>query len=353
MTRLGLGFVAAIATLPPLSGVASAQILTQPPEAAGALPDLLGGAVPPVPYQPVSDPEHAIGRWSLLPDPREGPASGAEAANPPGASDAAKGRADHPEFGPYRLSTFQHQAGTVGWEMIGLTAALTATRFKDITKGGSAFHFKSEGWFGRKTESLGMDKIHHGWKTYVIADVLHSLVAHRTGNARGSAYTGSLLALGLLTYAEVLDGFTARTGFSNEDMVSHLAGAGLSLFRNTVPGLREKIDFRMAIGTQGLGKDLRLVDQLSDRKYLLATQLSGFRRFEASPLRFVELHLGYYGRGFSMTERSAGDPLRRRIFVGVGFNVQQLFSARPRSAVERLAKGAFDYIQLPYTSVRN
>lgn len=254
---------------------------------------------------------------------------------------------------PYRLPTFGRQAGAVGWELAAITAAVTATRVKDVTKGGSHFHFKSEGWFGRNTETLGMDKMHHGWKSYFMTDILQTLIEERTGDRRGAAYTSALLGLGVMAYAEVLDEFTARTGFSNEDMAIHVAGAGLSLVRNIVPGLREKIDFRMEMKPTGKGDDLHLINQLAQRKYLLAAQLSGFRALEESPWRFVELHVGYYGRGFTEIERARGDPLRRKLFVGIGFNVQQLFSARPGSRVERIAKGAFDYIQLPYTSLRN
>jgi hypothetical protein len=258
---------------------------------------------------------------------------------------------DAPE--PYRLRTFGKQAASVGWELAGITAAITATRVKDVTKGGASFRFKDEGWFGRDTESLGMDKLHHAWKTYVLTDVLQSMIENRTGDRKGAAYTSALLGLGVMTYAEVLDGFTARTGFSNEDTVVHVAGAALSVVRNAVPGLREKIDFRMQFKPAARGDDLRLVNQLAQRKYLIATQLSGFKTLERTPWRFVELHAGYYARGFTEVERARGDPLRRKIFVGVGLNIQQLFARNPRSRVERLAKGAFDYVQLPYTSVHN
>lgn len=254
---------------------------------------------------------------------------------------------------PYSLSRFGDDAGEVGWEMAGIVAAVTATRFKDVTKGGAPFRFKKEGFFGKNTESLGMDKLHHAWKTYVMADVLQGIIEKRTGDNKSAAYSAALLSLGVMTYAEVLDGFTRRTGFSKEDFVIHFAGAGFALTRNAVPGLRQKLDFRTQINPSGLGKDLRLVDQLGERRFLFAAQLSGWKKFEDTPWRFVELHGGYYARGFTDAQRARGDPLRRRLYVGVGFNVQQLFERKPKSFVGRVARGAFDYIQLPYTSVNN
>jgi hypothetical protein len=253
----------------------------------------------------------------------------------------------------YGAKTFFRQTGKVGWELAGLTAAITATRFKDVTSGGSKFHVKDEGWFGKNTKSLGMDKMHHAWKTYVFTDVLQSIIANRTGDQRGAATTSAILGLGVMTYAELMDGFTKRTGFSNEDMAVHAFGAGLSLLRNTTPGLRDKIDFRMEIQPEGFTKNLSLVDQLNDRKYLVAVQLSGFKKLERSPFRFVELHAGYYARGFTDSARARGEPLERHPYVGIGFNVQQLFAKKPKSRVETLAKGVFDYVQLPYTSLHN
>ncbi len=254
---------------------------------------------------------------------------------------------------PYRLSTFGRDTGKVGWEVGGIAAAMTATRFKDITKGGASFRFKEEGFFGKDTQSLGMDKLHHAWKTYVIADVLQGLIEERTGDRRSAAYSAAAISFGLLAYGEVLDGFTRRTGFSNEDMVAHAAGAGFALARNAIPGLRQKLDFREQINPSGFGKDLRLVDQLGERKFLFAAQLSGWERFEDTPWRFLEFHAGYYARGFTDAQRARGDPLRRKLFIGIGFNVQQLFKRKPKSLVQRVARGAFDYIQLPYTAIHN
>jgi Predicted periplasmic lipoprotein (DUF2279) len=263
---------------------------------------------------------------------------------------SAEEGADYETPKPYDLATFGHQAGSVKLEIVLATAAITATRYKDITKGGGDFYFKSEGWFGKSTKSLGMDKVHHAYKTYVLTDVLQSIISNRLGDGNGPTYTATILGLGLMTYAEVLDGFTKRTGFSNEDMIAHAAGASISLLRNTVPGVREKLDFRMLANPSSFGKRTRLIEQLGHRKYLLAVQLSGFEALKRTPWRFAELHAGYYARGFTEEERARGAPLRRKLYVGIGINVQQFFAAKPRSRVERIAKGILDYLQLPYTA---
>jgi hypothetical protein len=195
-----------------------------------------------------------------------------------------------------------------------------------------------------------MDKLHHGWKNYVHFDVLQSLIGNRTGD-KSAAITSAGLGLGMMTYAEVLDGSTKRTGHSREDMAKHGVGAGVSLIRNIVPDMREKSDLYMELKPKAFGGDLQLNNQLAQREYLGAVQLSGFKGMEGSPLRFAKLHFGYYGQGFTDVEKLRGDAIRRKLFIGIGFNVQQLFSKKPRSRIDRWTRGAFDYFQVPYLSV--
>ncbi len=251
----------------------------------------------------------------------------------------------------YGLDTLKSHAGTVKWQLLGLGAAISATRINKLAKHGGGFRFRDEGWFGRSTDSLGMDKVHHAFKTYVMTDVLQSIIARKTGNGRGAAYSGALFGLGMMTYGELFDGFTKGHGFSNQDMTVHLFGAGLSMARNAVPGLSDKLDFRMLADSAFRGQDLRLKDQLADRKYLLAWKLAGHKKLATSPWRFVEVHFGYYGRGFTDREKARGDPLKRTLYVGVGFNLQALFPKKPRSRVIRWTRGALNYFQLPYTYV--
>lgn len=252
----------------------------------------------------------------------------------------------------YELTHLVRDTKAVTWPLIGLGAAITATRIGTLVSHPSGFSLRHEGWFGRNTQSLGMDKLHHGFKTYVIADVLQGIIAKKTGDRRSAAYTGALLGLGMMTYGELFDGFSKGHGWSNEDMMIHVAGAGVALLRNGIPGMRDKLDFRMEMRPSLRNDALQLVNQLDDRKYLFALQLSGFKKLKKGPLRFAELHLGYYGRGFTETERLRGDPLRRKIFFGIGLNVQEiLFGRKSTSRSARLARGVLDYIQPPYTSV--
>ncbi len=50
------------------------------------------------------------------------------------------------------------------------------------------------------------------------------------------------------------------------------------------------------------------ITDYSGQRYLLALKLSGFERFSRTPLRLVELHAGYYARGFTKEEEDLGEP---------------------------------------------
>ena len=88
----------------------------------------------------------------------------------------------------------------------------------------------------------------------------------------------------------------------------------------------------------------------AQQRFLLALTLSGFERFRESPLRFVELHAGYYASDFTHKAIARGKTPKRHLFFGVGINLKELFFRRPRSGVAKAAGTALDYLQLPYTA---
>ncbi len=79
-------------------------------------------------------------------------------------------------------------------------------------------------------------------------------------------------------------------------------------------------------------------------KYLLAFKLDGFDTFRDTPLRYLELHLGYYARGYDQYDGLPWqvDERFRTVYVGVGLNVGRLL--KPLWDTQR-----FNYIQMPYT----
>ena len=250
---------------------------------------------------------------------------------------------------PARYDSFGEQAGAVKWEVAGVAAYMTITQ-AIVTKETRSFHFQDEGWFGRNTANLGIDKLTHAFNAYLLTEALTARIERKSGPARGAALTAAVLASGLMAYSELWDAHKVSSGFSPQDVLFNTGGAAFSVLRHTVPGLKEKLDFRLLLIPNKDIYTFKGKRHYEQQRFLLAVKLAGFEALEQSPARFIELHAGYRGSGFTNEDRARGAPLRRQIFVGVGVNLKELFFRSPRSTAARIARTTLDYIQIPYTA---
>lgn len=251
----------------------------------------------------------------------------------------------------YGWDRFADQTASIPLEAGGLALGITSLGVFNWKWGSSGFRFQSEGWFPRNRGSSGMDKLGHAFSTYVMTEFLTRAIEREADDPRGADITGGLLAMGLMTYVEVFDGFSVDHGFSYEDLVMDGLGAGLSVLRTRVPALRETIDFRLQYIPSGNEGGFHPITDYSGQRYVLAFQFAGMDGMDRSPLRHVELLGGYYARGITEAEELRGEPRRRELFVGLGLNLQQLLFPRPARRWERWARSALDYVQVPYTAV--
>jgi hypothetical protein len=265
-------------------------------------------------------------------------------------------RAGHRGFdaqpaGRYRLSSLPSDVAAIPWQTTTLVAGIGVLGVVSWDWGSSSFNFNDEGFFGGDTGSFGMDKLGHAYSTYVISDYLaHSMRAN--GASSGAPYNAALLSWGLMLGVEVFDGFSDDHGFAYEDLIFNALGAGFSVLRNTVPGLREKLDFRLEYIPSGNTDGFHPVTDYSGQKYILALKLSGFEWCRKTPLRFLELHGGYFARGFTDDERERGERERKKPYVAVGINVSELIFGKTeigKTNFGRHAARLLEYAQVPYT----
>jgi hypothetical protein len=256
-----------------------------------------------------------------------------------------------PELGPYSTRTFMRQAKSVPLE---LSAFMAYPIYEGLTKWGwgkSSFHVHSEGWFGKDTRYLGVDKLGHAYGTYLYSDLLTQRIAQKNSDRAGAAITGSLLGFGIQFSSEIGDGFAPDQGFSPQDIVFNGLGAGFSFLRNTVPGLADKLDYRMEYLMPSEFSGFAPQSDYSGQKYVLALKLGGFEQFEETPLRFFELHAGYFARGVGQATVGHGVKRRREPYIGIGFNLKQLLAETPvgDSTPGLFADRFLEYYQPPYT----
>jgi hypothetical protein len=252
---------------------------------------------------------------------------------------------------PERYRSFGSQVGAVKWEMAAIFAYYTAINGGKLFEDPIAPHVQKEGWFGKSTRNLGVDKLAHAYSAYVVSDLVYARLKRKTGDAPGIALTAAALASATLLYTEAWDSIERSGGWSWEDVVLNTAGAGFSLLRNSVPGLDRKLDFRLMIVPNSKIIVTEGKRHFEQQRYFFALKLAGFKAFENGPLRFLELHAGYYGKDFTNEERAAGVEPKRRIFFGAGINLRELFFKNSTSRIGRAAGEVLDYWQPPYTAL--
>lgn len=251
-----------------------------------------------------------------------------------------------------RYRTFGSQVGAVKWEMAAVLGYYTAINAKKIGKDPRWPHFQKEGWFGKSTHNAGVDKLAHAYSAYVVSELLHARLRRKTGGAPGTPLTAAALGMAATLYTELWDSIEPTSGWSWEDVTFNALGAGFSVLRNSVPGLDEKLDYRLMIIPNSTIYSHEGKGHFEQQRYFLALKLAGFRELEKTPLRFVELHAGYYAKDFSRAEREAGLGPKRHVFFGVGLNLRELFFKNPSTRVGRAASEVLDYWQPPYTAVQ-
>ena len=247
---------------------------------------------------------------------------------------------------------FWKQAGTVTTETLVLFGYFSLMSGNKLFKETVPFHFKSEGWFGKDTQTVGIDKLTHAFNTYLISEFLHARIHEETNASHGDAITAAVIASGLMAFNELSDGIEPDSGYSMEDIVMNVAGAGFSVLRNTVPGLKEKVAFKLEIVPNEQIYSRTGKPHYEQMRYMFSIKGAGFKEIEKTPLRFLDLQLGYYASDFLNEDRAAGIEPKRHLFVGLGLNVGELLFGRSKSGVGKAANTVLDYLQLPYTSLR-
>lgn len=208
--------------------------------------------------------------------------------------------------------------------------------------------FQDEGWFGRATGEGGADKLGHAWSGYALSHLFANRYEAWGYSQSEAARFGAASSLGIMGLVEVGDAFSDDYGFSYQDMLFNAAGAvaGYVLWDN--PDLARKVDFRVEYNPFTAGThESDVFTDYKRLKYILAIKADGFDGIENPLLRNLELHIGYYTRGYETDTVAlrARDERRRHLYVGIGLNLTRLLS--PHADVG----GVLHYIQPPYTYV--
>lgn len=203
----------------------------------------------------------------------------------------------------------------------------------------------NEGWFDENTKYGGADKLGHFYATYIFSLGFTSLYEYwGMDNDDAMAY-GPLTAWVFQGMMEVGDSFSDTHGFSYEDIVMNTLGAIFYTVREKYPSVKEKLDLRMEYLPDFQKGDEDIFTQYNSKKYLLALKFSGFESMESNFMKYGELQVGYYTRGYK--HEDLYEQKERTAYVGIGINVSEVFASMGWTKTSKF----FNYVQLPYSYV--
>ncbi len=208
--------------------------------------------------------------------------------------------------------------------------------------GSASWKTKSEGWFEEDSKYGGADKLGHFWSTYTLSDGLTGLYKYYGYESKTANLYAVFSAWTLQAVMEIFDGTSESQGFSSEDMVMNTLGALTSMLMDRYPELDRKIDFRveyvLEVEPDGL------FDDYSNQFYSMVLKLDGFDSIENTFLKYLEVHGGYYSRGYDSTEVEKN----RSLYAGISFNFSRLLN---QNGWQKTGK-VLEYLQVPYTVLK-
>lgn len=224
------------------------------------------------------------------------------------------------------------------------------------------FHEEKSTWFDEVSYAGGADKVGHFWANYALSRATTAALVSAGWDRVPSALVAAGLSTVSFTLTEVEDGFTV--GFDKKDLAANLAGAGLAILMDTVPGVDRAFDFKLQYfpsrdyrralrdsGSIDVGQDY------SGQSYLLSFHPSSITRLVDADWgywsHFVDLTIGFETRNYSPVPEPRVELPRQTVYAGLSVNMQgvlrHLFSP---SRARTVGIGAFEAFALPYTTFR-
>jgi hypothetical protein len=211
-------------------------------------------------------------------------------------------------------------AFSVPLESAGLVALITYTGFKDWKWGSASFRFNSEGWFGMRTGSGGLDKLGHIYGPYMTSELLYWRLRATHHDRWVSSLYPPLFSTLLYQYIELFDGYSVDHGYSYEDTIMDSVGVTLSFLRHQFPRFGKLVDYRLFYYPSG-GRSFQPMIDYEGQKFFGAVKLAGVPGLERTPFRYFELLAGYYTRGFPRYARA--DEKSAHFVLGIGLSLSE------------------------------
>jgi Predicted periplasmic lipoprotein (DUF2279) len=234
-----------------------------------------------------------------------------------------------------------------------------------------SIQFLNEGWFGPDTYAGGADKLGHMYANYAfVRGAVSVLDAGGWERWPALAISGGL-TVGFFTAIEVKDGYHQGFGFSYQDIAANLTGNALAILLMGFPALDRALDVRIEyFPTRQFIDDLidnggvDAAEDYTGQAFMLAYHLGSIGPLHRTRYlgwtRYVDVVVGYQARNYKPEpDDPVANPREQELYVGLTLDMQALFRELRKKVPRDSAwgpvvggvRGAFEFIQLPYTTL--
>jgi len=201
-----------------------------------------------------------------------------------------------PHYNPGRVNGIVFAEAALG---TAVTIGLNYLWYKKFPR--SPFHL-----FNDNNEWLNMDKMGHATTAYNIAAIQGDLLRWGGVKQGVASMAGTLTALGFMTMIEIMDGHSAKWGFSEGDMLANIAGCLLYEGQQLMWG-QQRISLKYsyhhtlfahyAPGELGSNLQERMLKDYNGQTYWLSVNIGSFLPAASSFPKWLNLSAGYGAEG--------------------------------------------------------
>lgn len=226
---------------------------------------------------------------------------------------------------------------------MGVNTMIALWGFSNWNWGTESFHFRTEDWFEKDSDTGGSDKTGHFYMTYLLSRVLSSRMEDRGWSLEEASLYGSISAMLSMTFLEIGDG-TSPYGFSKEDLLADGLGALTAYLIRSNPKVDKFLDVRLEyLPSSGYLDNSDTATDYSGMKHLFAFKFSGFEDLRDTPLGYIEMQVGYYARGYRSYDVDIAKS--QQVYIGIGLDLTRLAAMSDINILKNL----FEFYQPGYT----
>jgi hypothetical protein len=215
------------------------------------------------------------------------------------------------------------------------------------------FTLNPETYRGEDAVHGGADKYGHLYSAYVIKRFTSFLFRASGSSGIIANFEGAIFSEIIMLGSEIGDGFSKGYGFDPYDVMFNNIGIIIGIIIDCSPVLDRIFSIQFEyVPSREMREDFDIVDNhdlptdYGGTKYILAMKLSGIPYISLTPLRYMNVDLGYYSRGYDQRyERKK----TKNVYLGISLNFSiVLGDLLPVGYTSSAFQTIFNYIHLPW-----